>query len=233
MKSGEFWEGVRASIPTALGYVSIGIACGVVGASSGLSPLEMGLMSAIVYGGSAQFAMTALLLAHTPLVTITLTVFLINLRNFLMSLHATTVFSSAPLGQTVLIGSFITDESYAVLLNETRKTREISPQWMHGNNLTGYVSWVVAVTLSTYLGQYIPDPEAWGLDFALVGMFVGIFASQLEAMRLSQPLRKILTILIVVSISYVGSSILVSESMAVLVATLIGCGVGVMLDGNN
>ncbi|KXT75562.1 Branched-chain amino acid transport protein azlC [Streptococcus sp. DD12] len=60
MRTEEFWDGVRASIPTALGYVSIGIACGVVGASSGLSPLEMGLMSAIVYGGSAQFAMCAL-----------------------------------------------------------------------------------------------------------------------------------------------------------------------------
>lgn len=233
MRTDAFWEGVRASVPTALGYVSIGMACGVVGASSGLSPLEMGLMSAIVYGGSAQFAMCALFLAHTPLLGIVVTVFLINLRNFLMSLHATTIFREEPLGQTILIGSFITDESYAVLLNETRRTRDISAQWMHGNNLTGYVTWIVAVTLSTYLGQYIPDPQVWGLDFALVAMFVGIFASQFEALWLSQPVRKILLILVSVTFSYVGLSVLMSESMAVLLATLIGCGVGVMCDGND
>lgn len=44
MEALTFNQGVKASLPTALGYVSIGIACGVVGASSGISPLEMGLM---------------------------------------------------------------------------------------------------------------------------------------------------------------------------------------------
>lgn len=39
-----FQQGVRDALPTALGYISIGLACGVV-ASPYLSPLEMGLMS--------------------------------------------------------------------------------------------------------------------------------------------------------------------------------------------
>ena len=40
----DFWQGVRDALPTALGYISIGLACGVV-ASPYLSPLEMALMS--------------------------------------------------------------------------------------------------------------------------------------------------------------------------------------------
>ena len=225
-----FSDGVRASIPTALGYVSIGIACGVVGASSGLSPLEMGLMSAIVYGGSAQFAMCALLLVHAPVVSVVITVFLVNLRNFLMSLHATTIFKDNALGDNILIGTLITDESYGVLLGEVAHNETITSRWMHGNNVMGYISWVLAVTISTYLGQYIPNPEQFGLDFALVGMFIAIFAAQLDSMRLQVPMRKIALILLVVAISYVLSSVVLSESMSVLVATLIGCGVGVMLD---
>lgn len=63
-KSQEFKEGVLASFPTSMGYVSIGIACGLVGSSSGVSPFEMGLMSLIVYGGSSQFVMSALIFAH-------------------------------------------------------------------------------------------------------------------------------------------------------------------------
>jgi len=32
MKEKGFWEGVQAAMPTALGYVSIGLACGIIGA---------------------------------------------------------------------------------------------------------------------------------------------------------------------------------------------------------
>lgn len=54
-----FKDGVKAAMPTALGYISIGLACGVIGASH-VRPLEMALMSILVYAGSAQFAMLSL-----------------------------------------------------------------------------------------------------------------------------------------------------------------------------
>ena len=44
MKEKGFWEGVQAAMPTALGYVSIGLACGIIGAPY-VTPVEMGLMS--------------------------------------------------------------------------------------------------------------------------------------------------------------------------------------------
>lgn len=84
-----FKDGVKAAMPTALGYVSIGLACGIIGASY-VSPLEMVLMSSLVYAGSAQFAMLALLAIHAPVTAIALTVFLINLRLFLLGLHTST-----------------------------------------------------------------------------------------------------------------------------------------------
>lgn len=227
MKALTFNQGVKASLPTALGYVSIGIACGVVGASSGISPLEMGLMSALVYGGSAQFIMCALLAAHAPVSSIVLTVFLVNLRNFLMSLHATTIFEKASLLDGIFIGSLITDESYGVLLNTYTHQKQIAPIWMHGNNVTGYITWVLSVFISTILGQYIPNPEQFGLDFALVAMFVAIFAAQFEAIVITTTVKKIVAVLGAVALSYFVLASLVSESMAVLLATLIGCFMGV------
>ncbi|HGJ2077191.1 TPA: branched-chain amino acid ABC transporter permease, partial [Streptococcus pneumoniae] len=44
MKEKGFWEGAQAAMPTALGYVSIGLACGIIGAPY-VTPVEMGLMS--------------------------------------------------------------------------------------------------------------------------------------------------------------------------------------------
>lgn len=230
MEKKEFQAGVKASLPTALGYVSIGIACGVVGASSGLTPLQMGLMSALIYGGSAQFAFCALVVAGADLPLLVLTVFLVNLRNFLMSLHATTVFPKVSLWHGIGIGSLITDESYGVMLNERLKREAISPMWMHGNNLAGYVSWVVSVYLATILGAYIPDPKVFGLDFALVAMFVSIFESQIRAMFQLVAKQKIAWVLVSVTVSYVLLLLVVSSSVAVLGATFLGCLVGVLLD---
>lgn len=118
MQEKGFKEGLQDALPTALGYISIGLAFGIVASASGLSALEVGLMSLLVYGGSAQFAMCAMVLAHADLASVTLTVFLVNLRNMLMSLHATTIFTKTSFLNNIGIASLITDESYGVLLGE-------------------------------------------------------------------------------------------------------------------
>ena len=230
MQEKGFKEGVKASLPTALGYVSIGLACGVVGANSGLTPFQMGLMSLLVYAGSAQFVMCAMFVAGADLFSIVMTVFLINLRNFLMSLHATTIFTKSSLWQTICIGTLITDESYGVLLNEHVHHKNIGTAWMHGNNITGYIAWLFAVILGTALGSVIPNPETLGLDFALIAMFVSIFESQLAAMMQFVKLKNIGLILLAVTLSYFLLVIVISESLAVLLSTLIGCFAGVLLD---
>ena len=193
----------------------------------------MGLMSLFVYAGSAQFVICAMILAGAPLLSIAVTVFFVNLRNFLMCLHATTIFQGNRLGSNILIGSFVTDESYAVLLRKHIEDKQIAPSWMYGNNLAGYASWVTFTTLGNLIGGLIPNPEQFGLDFALVAMFVGIFSGQLVAMARTISMRKVGLILMAVFLTYVLLASLVSSYVAVLLATLIGCFVGVWLDGKD
>ena len=233
MKEHALREGLRDAIPTALGYASIGLACGVVSVNSGISAVEMGLMSLFVYAGSAQFVICAMILAGAPLLSIAVTVFFVNLRNFLMCLHATTIFQGNRLGSNILIGSFVTDESYAVLLRKRSEDKQIERSWMYGNNVAGYASWVTFTTLGNLIGGLIPNPEQFGLDFALVAMFVGIFSGQLVAMARTISMRKVGLILMAVFLTYVLLASLVSSYVAVLLATLIGCFVGVWLDGKD
>ena len=225
----EFRLGVKAAVPTALGYVAIGLAFGVVAAASGLSAVEVGLMSALVYGGSAQFAMCALVVAGAGLGELTLTIFLVNLRNMLMSLHATTIFTKTSFLHNLGIGSLITDESYGVLLGEYVHNKDISAAWMHGNNVFSYLVWIVSSVIGTLIGSMIPNPELFGLDFALIAMFIGLLTSQLDAL-MTEGVKKVALILLAIAISYPLLTMILSESLAVLVATLIGCSVGVMQD---
>ena len=224
-----FKDGAKAAMPTALGYISIGLACGIIGASY-VSPLEMALMSSLVYAGSAQFAMLALLAIHAPVTAIALTVFLINLRLFLLSLHTSTFFRHAGLLQNIGIGILLTDETYGVLLSERVHTKDISLQWMYGNNITSYLAWIVGSVVGTTLGSLLPNPEMFGLDFALVGMFIGIFSSQFLVMLHKTKLQKLLVILVVVTLSFFALIMVISSSLAVLSSTLLGCAVGVILD---
>lgn len=230
MKEKGFWEGVQAAVPTALGYVSIGLACGIIG-SPYVTPVEMGLMSLFVYAGSAQFAMIALIAVQAPVAAIAMTVFLINLRLFLLSLHASTYFRHTSLWQNIGMSSLLTDETYGVLMGELVHTDKVNPMWMHGNNLNSYVAWFVGTVVGTALGGLLPNPEIFGLDFALVGMFIGIFASQFQIMQKRIPLRNLFIILAVVAVSFFLLLTVVSQSLAVLFATLLGCTMGVVLDG--
>ncbi len=229
MQEKGFKEGLQDALPTALGYISIGLAFGIVASASGLSAVEVVLMSLLVYGGSAQFAMCAMLLARADLASVTLTVFLVNLRNMLMSLHATTIFTQTSFLNNIGIASLITDESYGVLLGENVHNKSIAASWMHGNNLLSYAAWVLSTIVGTLLGSIIPNPETFGLDFALIGMFIGLLVFQIEAM-VSEGIKKLGIILAAVAISFLVCAIFLSSALAVLVSTLIGCSVGVVLD---
>ena len=86
----------------------------------------------------------------------------------------------------------------AFLMGELAHTDKVNPMWMHGNNLNSYVAWFVGTVVGTALGGLLPNPEIFGLDFALVGMFIGIFASQFQIMQRRIPVRNLLIILAVV-----------------------------------
>ena len=93
MKEKGFWEGAQAAMPTALGYVSIGLACGIIGAPY-VTPVEMGLMSLFVYAGSAQFAMLALIAVQAPVAAIAMTVFFDQFASLFVEFACVNLFPS-------------------------------------------------------------------------------------------------------------------------------------------
>ena len=55
MVDNQFKEGVRAALPIVVGYLPVGMAFGVLARKAGLSPVEAGSMSFLVYAGASQF----------------------------------------------------------------------------------------------------------------------------------------------------------------------------------
>ncbi len=87
-----FKQGLIDTLPTVFGYIGIGIAFGMIGHSAGFSVGLIFLLSAIVYAGSAQFIMITMLATHSPILSIMLSVFLVNSRMILMSMTTASFF---------------------------------------------------------------------------------------------------------------------------------------------
>ena len=143
-----------------------------------------------------------------------------------------TIFTKTSLWNQLGIGSLITDESYGVLLGEYVHHKDIPANWMHGNNIFSYLVWIVSSVIGCLIGSMIPNPESFLVlvFLLLIAMFIGLLSSQIDAL-LGEGVRKLLLILLSIAVAYLSFSVVLSESLAVLVATLVGCSVGVMCDG--
>lgn len=224
-----FKEGVIACIPTILGYFGIGLAAGILGKSSGLSVLSIVLMSAIIYGGSSQFIIIGMLVTNSPASAIIFTTFLVNARHFLMSLSVAEYFKDFSIGKSIGIGTLLTDESYGVLMTPIMNGKNVSFSWVNGLNMTAYLVWILSTLLGGILGNLIPNPNQFGLDFALIAMFIGLVILQIDGELKTNTTKTILILLTVAFSLYIFSNFMTIE-LSVLAATLLGCGIGVFLD---
>ncbi len=224
-----FLQGVKDCIPTLLGYISIGLAFGVVGSASGLSVIEIALLTILVYAGSAQFIFCALLLTSSPASAIIVTIFVVNLRHLLMSLTLAPHFTRYSMLRNVGFGTLLTDETFGVAVTKQMQTGKLYGKWMNGLNITAYLFWILSCVAGAFLGQWVANPERWGLDFALIAMFIALLVLQLSSVGKSKIMHYIKLIGYMALIMY-GLSYVVPSHVAVLLATVIVATIGVVTD---
>ncbi|MDZ4042662.1 MAG: AzlC family ABC transporter permease [Eubacteriales bacterium] len=72
-----------------------------------------------------------------------------------------------------LLAFGMVDETYALTMDRIRKAG-YNPGYQLGSNASFYVAWVSATAVGALTGERIPDPLAWGLDFAMPAMFLAL-----------------------------------------------------------
>lgn len=224
-----FLTGVKDCIPSLIGYISIGIAAGIVGVSSNLSVIEIILLSGLVYAGASQFIICSLLVAGSPISAIILTTFIVNLRNFLLSMTLAPHFTHYSLGKNIGIGAFVTDESFGVAMNKIIKGEKINDRWMNGLNATAYITWTLSCAVGAILGKWIVNPEAFGLDFALTAMFLALLILQLQNTEKGK-LQFYLSLVLYVIIAMFLLSMFIPSHLAIILSTIIVATIGVVKD---
>lgn len=220
---------IKDTLPTVFGYIGIGLAFGIIASSAGFNPFIVGAMSLFIYAGGAQFITVSMLSSGFPILSIVLATFLINSRMILMSMATAPFFKRYNVCKNIVIGTFLTDESFALGMNKQNYTNgRLTYEWFNTANLVSYFTWSLSSVAGALLGGIVKDPKALGLDFALVAMFIGLLYLQVISDFTIKKKVQFLVIVVVFFLVYFGM-IIIPSNVLIIVVTLIGCAIGVVL----
>ncbi|MBI0021882.1 AzlC family ABC transporter permease [Lactobacillus sp. W8172] len=217
------------TLPTVFGYLGIATAFGVIARASGFSIITVILMSVIIYAGSAQFTTVSMLVAGSPIASIVFATFMVNSRMILMSTTVVPYFKKDSLSKGMLIGTLLTDESFALAMNKLNYTNgKMNFSWFNTENIISYSTWVIATMIGALLGNFIEDPKKLGLDFANVAMFIGLLYLQVNSDKALNKALQVIVVLLTLVLTYI-STIILPASLVIIAVTLIGCTLGMVI----
>ena len=218
-------DAVRAALPVALpimlGYVAIGIPCGVLAAEVGLSPLAAFLLSATFYSGAGQFMMAALALSGTPVASMIASVALVSTRQLLYSAALSPYLARAPRPLAALFAATVTDESFGVNLERFASGKDWDERRATAVNVASMLSWAAANALGAAVGPALAIPTAV-MSFAMTSIFVCLLAGQRWD-------GVTVTVAVVSVAGVIALKALGAGSLAVLLGALLGIAAGMVV----
>ena len=159
-----------------LGYVAIGVPCGILGNSIGLNALQVFLLSALFYSGAGQFMIPNMFLAGSSLLSIIASVSLVNTRQMLYAASFAPRCEKASKRLAFLFAATVTDESYGV---STAKFEEGG--WSVDRatmvNLFSQSSWALSNVVGALVGSALGIPLAIA-SFAMTSIFICLMCTQ-------------------------------------------------------
>lgn len=169
----DFWLGTLHILPLLIGCIPFALIYGTNAALKGLSGLETGLMSLMVFAGSSQFVAVEIWRDPVPLLLIVATTAMVNIRHLLMS--AALAPAMGRFGPLRAYGAlfFLADEIWAIAMRRATEGR-FTPAYYAGLFASFYLSWAFWGVVGHRLGAAVIDPARFGFDFAFTAVFIVI-----------------------------------------------------------
>jgi len=223
INTADFRRGAADTLPILLGVVPFGIAFGVVGLTVGLTPAETILMSLAVFAGAAQFiSITMIGMGVTDFALIVFTTLLINLRHLLMGASLAPYLTGLSLTRQAVLAFGMVDETYAITMDRIARAG-YSDSHQLGANAAAYLAWFLATVAGVLAGEYIPDPLAWGLDFAMPATFLAMLVPRLTS-------KTSLAVCLAAAVVAVGAALALPGKWYIILAALAAILVGGLLE---
>ena len=180
----EFRDALIDIAPALLADMPMGLLFGALAVAKGMSPVEVLLMSALVFAGGAQFAALGLWQAPLPVAALLVSTALINARHILMSVSLAPKLQHFTLLGRLFYFGLMADENWA--LAERRATsRPLTVGYTLGMAVVFWANWVLWSFAGALLGPTLGDPSRFGADFAFVAIFIGLVVALTKGKRRS------------------------------------------------
>src|SRR5690625_3866640 len=219
-----FRSGITVGIPIMLGYLPIAITYGVLAKQSGMSIVELTLMSVLVFAGASQFMGANMIAVGAGAVEIIIATFVLNFRHFVMSLSFMNRLRGISINWKAPLSLGLTDETFAVSALHPEEAKQEKGAWFYlGLFLIAYLSWIFGSFLGGVLGEVIPEKLSQSMGIALYAMFIGLLVPSVK-----KELKVGLIALIAMLINVLCSQFM-SDGWSIVLATIIGGYSGVYL----
>lgn len=169
------------TIPVMAGYISLGIAFGLLLHSIGYGPIWAFLMSVFIYAGSAQFLAVELLVAGATLTQVALLTFLLNFRHLFYGLSMLNKYRGTGKRKIYLIFG-LTDEIYALLTGYKTPEGLSDKNFYLAVTLMNQLYWIFGCVLGSVAGSIIPF-DLTGIDFAMTALFAVLVVEQWKTQK--------------------------------------------------
>ena len=172
MKKLRFSDGIKDSIPIALGYLSVSFGVGITAASCGITPIEAAALSLFNVTSAGEAAGISIIAAGGTYIETAISQLVINLRYSLMSISLTQKMDeSFTLFHRLTTSFAVTDEIYAVAAG---KPGNINRSFMYGLMILPILFWTLGTLLGAAAGNILPASVCDALGIALYSMFIAI-----------------------------------------------------------
>jgi predicted branched-subunit amino acid permease len=137
-------------------------------------------MSAVVFAGSAQFAVVQLVAAGAPAVALVLTGAILNLRHVLYSASLAPSLRAAPARWRAFLAYLLTDELFGVVSARPPAALSDSERTWFAAGVGGslWVLWQASTLAGIVAGSRIP--ASWSLDFTATLTFIALVVPMLK-----------------------------------------------------
>ncbi len=158
-------------------YLVFGTVCGISAKQAGMSLVQAFLLPTLVFGGSAQVVLTALLLAGAPLMVVVLSAVIVNGRMAIYSaIFSQWLRNHTPL-QRAKVAPLLVDQTYVAVVGYRERQGMDDPYWLDHYFAAGislWLFWIAANLIGYVAGQIVP--ANWELEFAVPLSFVAVLA---------------------------------------------------------
>jgi 4-azaleucine resistance transporter AzlC len=174
-----FRAGLRAGLPYGLANAVVSLSFGVLAREAGFSALGTIVMSAVVFAGSAQFAAVAVLLQGGGIPAAVGAATLVHSRFLPMGIALAPSLPGGPLRRAAQ-GQAVVDASWAMA---NQGDGRFDRHFLFGATAVQYVFWVGGTVVGALAGNWLGDPNKFGLDAVFPAFFLALLIAELRDRR--------------------------------------------------